>query len=202
MLYNLDQNGRRTWASSIRELLGKFGFGHVWVQQGVGNVDIFLNVFKLRVTNYYISVWKNDLRNSSQLAVYSSFKNELVCQQYLNVITIRKYATALARIRCSNHPLAIETGRYSGNEISERVCEVCRLQKNLLVLEDEYHLTLHCETYKELREKYIIKHTNGAISFDMFIVLMSSQDKTTVYDIACFFFNALKLRRDTLEGYK
>jgi hypothetical protein len=45
----LKQSGEvrgNTWASEIKLLLYSFGFGHVWHQHGVGNVDMFLHVFK------------------------------------------------------------------------------------------------------------------------------------------------------------
>ena len=111
MLFNLDTSGRQTWATSVKKLLCKFGFNHVWAQQGAGNEELFLNVFKLRVTEHYKSAWSTSVRNSSKLAIYSTFKDDLVCEKYLNVLSIRKYIVALSRFRCSNHSLAIETGR-------------------------------------------------------------------------------------------
>ena len=43
---NLDDVGKHTWASEIKLLLYRYGFGHVWVSQSVGNIDVFLSVFK------------------------------------------------------------------------------------------------------------------------------------------------------------
>ena len=36
MLKNLDENGRNTWASKVRELLFRNGFGYVWIVEDVG----------------------------------------------------------------------------------------------------------------------------------------------------------------------
>ena len=41
MIYRLHNNGRHTWATNIALLLTKFGFQHVWAQQGVANKDVF-----------------------------------------------------------------------------------------------------------------------------------------------------------------
>ena len=41
MLVNLDGNGKRCWATEVRELLCKTGFYFVWLQQGVGDVKSF-----------------------------------------------------------------------------------------------------------------------------------------------------------------
>ena len=37
MLYRLDQAERKTWATHVRTLLYKFGFGYAWISQEVGN---------------------------------------------------------------------------------------------------------------------------------------------------------------------
>ena len=37
MLKDLDDQGRRTWATDIRNMLYRYGFGHVWMNQGVGD---------------------------------------------------------------------------------------------------------------------------------------------------------------------
>ena len=47
MIYRLHNNGTHTWATDIAMfafLLTKFGFQHVWLQQGFGNKDVFLSV--------------------------------------------------------------------------------------------------------------------------------------------------------------
>ena len=48
MLYNLDQNGKNTWATCVNVMLEQFGFRYVWAQQGVGDFDLFIEVFKNR----------------------------------------------------------------------------------------------------------------------------------------------------------
>ena len=47
MLRNLDETGHITWASKVRELLYKFGFGYVLVTENVGDVNLFMKSFKL-----------------------------------------------------------------------------------------------------------------------------------------------------------
>ena len=34
--------GRVTWASKIKQVLFTLGFGEVWMEQGVGNIELFL----------------------------------------------------------------------------------------------------------------------------------------------------------------
>ena len=46
MLKNLDDCNRITWATSIRNLLCRYGFGYVWIAQEVGDIDNFNQIFK------------------------------------------------------------------------------------------------------------------------------------------------------------
>ena len=41
LLKQSDEAGCDTWASEIKLLLYSFGFGYVWHQQGVVNIDLF-----------------------------------------------------------------------------------------------------------------------------------------------------------------
>ena len=44
MLKGLDDVNRETWATKIRVFLFSYGFGTVWMQQGVGDTDLFISI--------------------------------------------------------------------------------------------------------------------------------------------------------------
>ena len=44
---------RLTWASHIRCLLGRYGFIFVWNSQGVGDVDIFMEIVKTKLEEHF-----------------------------------------------------------------------------------------------------------------------------------------------------
>ena len=46
MQINMELNGKWCWASRLRDLLCKFGFGFVWLQKSVGNERAFLAILK------------------------------------------------------------------------------------------------------------------------------------------------------------
>ena len=46
MLRNLDNSGRTTWATKVKTILFKYGFGYVWVNENVGDEALFLKSFK------------------------------------------------------------------------------------------------------------------------------------------------------------
>ena len=54
MLYFYDECNRKNWASEIKNLLCRSGFGHVWYFQGVGNEVSFIQMLKedLLIYNY------------------------------------------------------------------------------------------------------------------------------------------------------
>ena len=70
MLKRLDDVGRKTWASFIRELLYMYGFGYVLIAHDVGNEAYFLNLFKQQIIDSSLQKWHSDI-NSSCKAVHS-----------------------------------------------------------------------------------------------------------------------------------
>ena len=66
MLKELDDNGRHTWASNVRILLSRYGFGHVWLNQGVGDSIRFIKEFYQRICDCATQEW------NTQKSEYSS----------------------------------------------------------------------------------------------------------------------------------
>ena len=94
-----------------KSLVGNCGFNDVWLNQGVGDVDMFLKIFRVRVTDMFIQNWKTELSESTRAKTYiliSDFK----FQSYLSDVNIPKYRMALSRLRVSAHRLKVETGRW------------------------------------------------------------------------------------------
>ena len=66
--YNdLEQRPNATsWASLAKDLLFSLGFNEVWLQQGVGNYNIFISLLKQRLTDNFIQNWQARLGVSSR----------------------------------------------------------------------------------------------------------------------------------------
>ena len=99
-----------SWAKSVMYLLQSLGFNEVWINQGVGDVDIFLNLVKQRLTDTFIQNWYTELRNSTRARCYVIFCN-FGFQSYLSMVNIEKFRKSLSRFRTSSHRLKIETDR-------------------------------------------------------------------------------------------
>ncbi|MEW8542106.1 MAG: reverse transcriptase family protein, partial [Candidatus Thiodiazotropha sp.] len=76
MLNEIDRNPRSVnWASLVRNLLESSGFAHVWFFQGVGDTNVFLNIFKTRINDIFIQGWRQRLNDSPRARFYVQLTN-------------------------------------------------------------------------------------------------------------------------------
>ena len=73
----------------VRDFSSKVGFTDVWVYQGVGNMKIFMQVFKQKTKYVFIKEWHSRLENTSSARFYSVICN-FQYQKYLDVLQIKK----------------------------------------------------------------------------------------------------------------
>ena len=99
MLKSLDDVGRKTWASEVRHLLFKFGFGFVWIAQDIGNPDIFMSQLKLRIADCLKQDWHSSIDNSSRCDHYKHFKSLLNVEKYISLDMPFHLRKAMARCR-------------------------------------------------------------------------------------------------------
>ena len=70
MLLNLDSLGRKTWISDVKYILYSYGFGDVWLNQGCGNTELFVTLFKQRIYDNATQHLHSDINNISKLNTY------------------------------------------------------------------------------------------------------------------------------------
>ena len=102
--------------------------------------------------------WYEELNRQSKLSFYRTVKTEFRPEYCLTLAWGSR--RALAKIRMSAHPLAIETGRYSSDsDMYDRRCQLCTCNNlNLLrhlpkfdpVMVSEWHLLCACPYYHDL----------------------------------------------------
>ena len=97
----------------------------------------------------------------------------------------------MSKLRCSNHSLAIETGRHKKIEVDNGLCLKCN------VIEDEIHFLTECRVFDTTREKFLkdlvdIDSAFGKQDHDNFFtnLMISSNclviDKLMPFITACF----------------
>ena len=92
----------------------------------------------------------------NKLRTYRKFKENYDTEQYVKVITQKRYRSAYAKIRCGVAPIKLETCRYGLNRmpVDQRLCESCN------VVEDEYHVIMHCSLYVDIRTQLFTEISN------------------------------------------
>ena len=196
MSTSLDKAGRKTWSTHIRKLLCKYGFYEVWLN-GVTNIDIFIGVFRQRVKDCYVQEWHEDLQCNKKLSILKSIKLDFEPSEYLCVLRDKKYISAMAKMRCSDHTLSIERGRYSNKTREERICKYCFENHNEIIIENEYHFLIKCPVYKELRDQYITSYISklNNVNTDIVYVLLGSKDETIIASLSVYIHKALVKRK-------
>lgn len=182
------------WASLLRNLLMSLGFHEVWLQQGVGNTNIFLSLVKQRLTDTFIQGWQERLTNSSRAKFYSVIAI-FQFQPYLENINILKFSQAFSKLRMSSHRLEVEAGRWirpNSIPFDERKCTVCGR------IEDEYHFVLECSLYKDLRVKYLSPYYWKRPSMLKFIELINTTNVKCMRKLTAFIYHAFKCRTELL----
>ena len=101
--------------------------------------------------NLFIQNWNKQLatiNNRKIKNLYKSIKYDFIYEPYLELPYHLR--NPLTKLRISNHPLRIETGRFTLPPLSidDRKCFICED-----MVEDELHFLFNCDYYHEL-DKY------------------------------------------------
>jgi hypothetical protein len=123
----------------------------------------------------FISSWRMNVnsvvgpsgRGRNKLRTYSTLKNDFETESYCKIIMPPRHRAAFAKFRCGVAPLRLETGRYEGLPIADRVCPFCDN------VESEEHVLLECNMYNDLRAELFQKAFTLSSTFN----LLSNQEK-------------------------
>ena len=148
----------------------------------------FKDTSKLAISSYFENNWKNKLLNEdiSRLITYKTINSNFTLPKHLGLpYHLRKI---ISRIRCSNHPLAIEKGRQTNPKTprENRLCQLC----NEEVIEDEEHFLLNCPVYTDLRNHHQMDSHNISD-----VLNMENQ-----YQLAQYLLSAFELRQRLIWG--
>ena len=139
--YGLNVNN---WSSGAAILFGNTNLLHHFSDKTACNIDIF----RTRLMDMEREQWQNNLLTKPKLRTYITFKNSYEQENYLRINLSRAERSYLAQFRCGILPIRIETGRFRGEEVGERLCTLCDSES----VEDEIHFVLHCSKYADLRK--------------------------------------------------
>ena len=174
----------------MQTLLSTLGFYEVWLNQGVGDNNQFLSIFKRRLEDNFIQKWNAELNDSTRALFYRTFSS-FGFAHYLDVLNIPKYRSAFTRLRLSSHRLEVECGRWRKPlcvPFDDRKCRQCNS------LEDEYHFLIECQNYDELRKTYIKPYFWKHPSYFKCIQLLTSENKSELKKLSVYIHKAFEAR--------
>ena len=176
------------WVSLVKNLLETNGFGFVWRNQGVDNINLFLAQFKQRLQDCFIQKNDEEINNVSENRLYKYIKGSFVFKDYLSKITDKHLRISLSKIRLGSHNFMNERGRWHLPKLpySERLCNLCN------EVEDEYHILLLCPRYKKFRSNIFIKRLLIKPSMHKFIYSLQNIKESELKSFALFCFQILK----------
>ena len=186
-LRNIEDTQKYSWCRSVRTLLFELGFGDVWYNQGVADIDVFIACFQQCLYDIYKQGWRSRIDESTRASFYRVYKSEFGFSHHLDVVCVKSHRVALSRLIMSSHSLRIETGKWARPPIprQDRMCKVCHQ------LGDEYHFLLECLSFQELRKRLIPKYYWNRPSMYKCVDLLRSSNKTVLKNLAKFVFRCL-----------
>ena len=189
MLHDLDARGKRNWASNVRCKLYEYGFGYVWLNQGVGGMNQFLYAFRERLIACRWQEWDFHVQNSDRFSVYRTFCTVHDMKTYLLLNIDKHLKFIMTRFRLGISDIAVHHYRYKRHTDNDLICPLCKE-----VQEDELHFVLSCPTLSDLRAQFIPLKFHRFPSLFRLSLLLASRNESIVRNLSVYLYKALKLR--------
>ncbi len=146
-LYDYNNCNANNWCSEVKSLLNSVNMIDVFNDMTVCDADVFCK----KEYELMEEKWKFGITLKPKLRTYIKYKDTLQVENYVQYCHSRYKRSLIAQFRTGTLPLAVETGRFRGVKLEERLCEIC---KNGLI-EDELHFLCVCDKYDlERNEMY------------------------------------------------
>ena len=169
------------WISTVKNILDGCGFSGVWDNQFIpGSLNSFKTRLQQRIRDQFVQHWTSEINDSSKCINYRMFTQSLKLKHYLIHLSYRERCI-MAKFRCRNHNLPIESGCRRGIPRNLRICDLCKKD-----IGDEFHYIFNCSHFTNLRNKLIkliYRNSPSAVNFDL---LMNTTNKAQLYKLCKF----------------
>jgi hypothetical protein len=190
MIKTLDERGKETWATNVRLCLFRYGFGYVWLNQGVGSVRVFLKTLKQRLIDMRWQEWTGHIEDSERFKTFrmcGSMNHKLPVYLNMNIDKYLKFNMTKFRFGVSDIAVHYAKYRFYGNV--NLLCPVC-----LEAEENEIHFILVCPFYQNIRKELIpAKFTRSPNAFKL-LLLFSSRNENLILKLCVYMYKAFKMR--------
>lgn len=130
-MWELEKSNNLNWSHHVKLLLQSIDMSTCFLNREVCN----LNLAEIKLQQKFVNDWHNELQSVSKLRTYRSFKRDFNLEKYVTMDIPKPHRSVLAQFRCGVSPIGIETGRFRGEEVNDRLCIICSVE----AIEDELH---------------------------------------------------------------
>ena len=144
MVYEWDKSlNIQAWTSEIEYIFDKIGFDVS--KMGISKVDLEHASKELLTINQ--STWRRESELKPKLRTFNQIHDFNELQILVTAPVTRMQRSLLAQFKSGILPLKIETDRYQGIKLENRLCKICNLSEP----EDEFHFIFRCPALSHAR---------------------------------------------------
>ena len=181
-------NPRSEWMATVKFLLNELNMTNYLENPELITTEKFTRICKEKIKERFVQQWKSELNvQEHKLRFYKLFKVSFDREAYLDNLNCFNLRKCVAKFRCSDHKLEVETGRHRKQRLEERICQVCYQS-----VETELHFLQECPLYTKLRSKYFGNTGN-------WVHILQCTEKVMAYNLANFLIKSCDLRKRMLE---
>ena len=184
------------WVATVKFLLKFLGIENYFTNPTIVDTKKFTALCLTKFKQIFIDQWKMAISRerssagaTNKLRFYSRFKTVFEFEPYLDYVNNFHVRKTIAKFRCSDHKLKIESGRHQNLEVNERICDICKTD-----VETEMHFLAICSIYEPLRNRYFENMQEND-----FLNLLKCRDKSIAFKIGNYITKASKIREDALS---
>ena len=189
MLLELDARGKSNWVTRVRNILCENGFGCVWAQQGVGDINLFLQTFRIRLIDCHWQNWNSHVHDSNRFDWYRDLNSLHCIPEYLSMNLDRHLKQILTKFRFGVSDILVHFHRYTHSSVYSLTCPLCQEEE-----ENEVHFVLCCPVLTNLRTQFIPAKYFRQPSMFRLTLLMTAKSAVIVRQLAIFLYKAFKIR--------
>ena len=148
-IFNIEYQLSGHWCKMIGNIFKNIGLYQLYELKQTCN----LKLCEEKLLELHSLNWLKQVKNKPKLRSYIQWKDNCCVDKFVSLNLNRSHRSILAQIRSGTLPLEIETGRFKGLKLEERVCKLCDENQ----IESEVHFILLCKCYRKNREQFFNK---------------------------------------------
>ena len=165
------------------------GFGVVWFSQGVGDMNVFIRVFRERLIDCRWQDWNSHVHSSTRFDMYGMINTSHCLPTYMSMRMDSYLKRVMTRFRFGVSDIFVHHYRYKQLCPLNLVCPMCGMTR-----EDEIHFVLTCPRLADLREQFLLQKYFKQSSLFKLVLLMSSSNENVVKRFILYLNKAFKRR--------